>query len=154
MNSPEVEIRWLISANLPRLVEIEACSSQYPWDEEDFRAALRQRNCIGMGAFHGGHLVGHMIYEMYLRGLHVINFCVDPEFRRQGIGTKMCQKLISKLNPQKRVEIIVKADEWHLDTQLFFRSQGFLAVEVLREFYDNKHDAYLMRYCLSSHVKA
>lgn len=154
MDSPEIEIRWLISADLPSVVEIEVGCSRYPWDEEDFRAALRQRNCIGMVTLLRNQIVGHMVYELHLRGIHLINFCVDADFRRQGVGTKMCQKLFSKLNPKKRVEIIVKVDEWHLGTQLFFSALGFQAVEVLRGFYDDGQDAYLMRYCIPTYAEA
>ena len=42
---------------------------------------------------------------------------------------------------------MLEVRETNLDAQLFFRAQGFRAVNVLRDFYeDTTEDAYLMQY--------
>ncbi|HEV3083032.1 MAG TPA: ribosomal-protein-alanine N-acetyltransferase RimI, partial [Gemmataceae bacterium] len=43
--------------------------------------------------------------------------------------------------------------ESNLPAQLFFKSQGFKAVRVLRRYYeDSGEDAYLLQYCLAGDV--
>jgi ribosomal-protein-alanine N-acetyltransferase len=79
--------------------------------------------------------------------LHVLNFSVCPAEKRSKIGTAMVEKLKSKLSRQRRNRVVLEIRETNLDAQLFFRKQGFLALSVLRDFYeDTVEDAYLMQF--------
>ncbi len=142
-----VHIRWMIRRDMPAVLDIEADSFEFPWLEEDFIRCLRQRNCIGMVVEHDEGVVGFMVYELNKTRLHMLNFAVAPEFRRLGVGSQMINKLIGKLSAQRRSRIMLEVRETNLDAQLFFRENGFRAVSVLREYYeDTPEDAYLMQY--------
>lgn len=144
-----LQIRWLIRRDMQDVLEIERESFEFPWSEEDFLCCLRQRNCIGMVAESDDRIVGFMIYELHKSRLHVLNFAVSSEFRRAGVGQKMIQRLVDKLSQQRRKEIVVEVRESNLAAQLFFQSQGFFAISVLRGRYDDTtEDAYIMRYLL------
>lgn len=59
----------------------------------------------------------------------------------------MMEKLVGKLTPERRSQIALEVRETNLPAQLFFRSLGFRAVTVLKDFYqDTTEDAYLMQY--------
>lgn len=140
-------IRWMIRRDMPEVLKIESECFEFPWSEDDFIRCLRQRNCIGMVAEHDDRVVGFMIYELDKTRLHVLNFAVAAGFRRRGVGTQMVAKLVGKLSTQRRTRITLEVRETNLAAQLFFRSSGFRAVRVLREFYeDTPEDAYLMQY--------
>jgi ribosomal-protein-alanine N-acetyltransferase len=142
-----VHIRWMIRRDMPEVLAIEASSFEFPWVEEDFIRCLRQRNCIGMVAEHDDQVVGFMIYELNKNRIQVLNFAVARDFRRRGVGTQMVAKLIGKLSAQRRTRIAMEVRETNLAAQLFFRTAGFRAVSVLRNFYDDTpEDAYLMQY--------
>src|SRR3569623_3731805 len=141
------QIRWMIRRDLAETLEIEAESFEYSWSEEEFIRCLRQRNCIGMVAELDDRVGGFMVYELHKTRLHLLNFCVSREYRRRGIGRKMLQKLTGKLSTQRRTRIMLEVRETNLDAQLFFRAQGFRAVNVLHDFYeDTTEDAYLLQY--------
>ena len=143
----KVQIRWLIRRDMSQVLDIERASFGHAWNEEDFLSCLRQRNCIGMVAEHDDRVVGCMIYELHKSRLHILNFAVDPRWRRQGVGRQMVQKLVGKLSPVRRTRILLEVRETNLAAQLFFRAQGFRAVSVLRSYYDDTpEDAYLMQY--------
>ncbi len=143
----KVQIRWMIRRDMNEVLEIERDSFDFHWTEEDFLCCLRQRNCIGMVAEHAGEVVGFMIYELHKTRLHILNFAVAADFCRSGIGTQMIDKLVSKLSQQRRKEIMLEVRETNLSAQLFFQDQGFLAMGVLRDHYDDsQEDAYLMSY--------
>ena len=145
---PEVlklHIRWMIRRDVPSVVDIESKSFEYLWTEKDFARCLGQRNCIGMVAEYEDDVVGFMIYELHKNRLHLLNFAVAPDYRRQGVGRSMIEKLASKLSADRRTHILLEVRESNLAAQLFFRTLGFRATAVLREFYDNAEDAYLMR---------
>jgi len=142
-----VHIRWMLRRDLAEVQAIERQCFEFPWQEEDFRSCLDQRNCIGMVAEHGDRLVGFMIYEHQRHRIHVLNFAVAPDYQRRGVGTQMLAKLIGKLRSQRRSRIVLEVRETNLAAQLFFRENGFRAVGVLRGFYqDTPEDAYVMQY--------
>lgn len=142
-----VHIRWMIRRDMPEVLDIENCSFEFPWSEEDFIRCLRQRNCIGMVSEHDENVVGFMIYELHKTRLHILNFAVHDDYRRRGVGQQMVGKLISKLSHQRRSRILLEVRETNLMAQLFFRNCGFRAISVLRDFYDDTvEDAYLMEY--------
>jgi ribosomal-protein-alanine N-acetyltransferase len=143
----DVQIRWMIRRDMPEVLEIEHKSFEYAWSEEDFLNCLRQRNCIGMVAEHSERIVGYMVYELLKDQLHILNFATAPWARRQGVGTRLMDKLVGKLAMQRRQEITFEVRETNLPAQLFFKSRGCHAVEVLRGHYaDTDEDAYQMAY--------
>ena len=142
-----VHIRWMIRRDMPEILEIEGLSFEFPWSEEDFVRCLRQRNCIGMVAEHGDRVVGFMIYELHKTRLHILNFAVHPDCRCNHVGLQMVTKLVGKLSHQRRTRILLEVRERNLPAQIFFRTLGFRAISVLRDFYeDTIEDAYLMEY--------
>jgi ribosomal-protein-alanine N-acetyltransferase len=140
-------IRWMIRRDLPFVLNIENASFEFPWTEDEFIRCLRQRDCIGMVAERNEEVAGFMIYELHKNRIHILSFAVHPDYRRQGIGRSMIDKLASKLAYQRRNRIVLEVRETNLDAQLFFRQLGFRATSVLRSFYeDTPEDAFLMQY--------
>ncbi len=140
-------VRWMIRRDMPEVLAIEHAGRDFPWCEEDFLRVLRQRNCIGMVAEYGERLVGFMIYELHRNKLQLLNLATHQEFRRQGVGAQMVAKLVGKLSGQRRTHILLHVRETNLDAQLFLRSQGFRACEVVREHYpDTGEDGFVMQY--------
>jgi ribosomal-protein-alanine N-acetyltransferase len=137
----------MIRRDMREVLEIEQEAFEFPWSDEDFTRCLRQRNCIGMVAEAGDAVVAFMIYELHRNRLHVLNFAVTRSHRRLGVGTRMMQKLIGKLTPDRRSRIVLEVRETNLPAQLFFRTMGFRAISVLKDFYqDTTEDAYLMHF--------
>ena len=109
---------------------------------------MRQRNRIGMVVEDGNdQVVGFMVYTLYKTKVLVENFAVHPAWRRLGVGTQMVAKLISKLSPTRRTRLVIEVHESNLDAQLFWRSQGFKAVSILKNYYTvTDDDCYVFEY--------
>jgi len=140
MNGQEIAMRWMIRSDMDRVICLENNSFDFPWTEDEFIACLRCRNSIGVVAELSGLIVGYMIYELHKTRLHILNFCVDPDYRRQGVGTAMVTKLASKLSLQRRTRIALEVSETNLTAQLFFRANGFRAERILFGRYDSSPD--------------
>jgi ribosomal-protein-alanine N-acetyltransferase len=146
-----IHVRWMIRRDMSEVITIEQEAFEFPWSEEDFTRCLRQRNCIGMVAELADSVVAFMIYELHRSRLHMLNFAVLRSHRRLGIGTQMMEKLVAKLTPDRRGRIALEVRETNLPAQIFFRSLGFRATSVLKDFYrDSTEDAYLMQYSLEA----
>lgn len=149
------EIRWMIRTDMPSVLTIEELSYENPWSEEEFIRVLRNRNVIGMSIENNDCVVGYMIYEIHENRLHLLNIAVHPKHRRNGVGKALVEKLQSKLCVERRNRITCEVRETNVDAQLFMRSQGFRAIRVLRDFYDDiTEDAYLMQYRVNSDQRA
>ncbi len=151
----QIQVRWMIRRDMPEVLEIEQGSFEFPWSEEDFTYCLRQRNCIGMVAEMAESVVAFMIYELHRTRLHVLNFAVRRSHRRLGIGRQMVDRLIGKLSPERRDRILLEVRERNLPAQLFFRESGFMAISVLKDFYqDSTEDAYQMQFLAPAAVES
>ncbi len=150
--SLRVYIRWMIQRDVSEVLQIESASFSSPWTRDDLLWCLRNRNCLGFVAEQGERVVGFMIYELGDEELHILNFAVHPAFRRLGVGKQMVAKLVSKLSSHRRTRLTLDVRESNLPAQLFFSSQGFKALRVLRSFYedpDSMEDAYSFEYQLA-----
>ena len=145
----ETYIRWITPKDCPIVLEIENNCFEFAWTEEEFTRCLRQRNCICMVAEKDNEVVGFMIYELHANRIHLLNFAVHEDHRRQGVGKSMVSKLLDKLSHEYRNRIMLEVSETNLVAQLFFKAMGFRATFILKEFYDDqdtKEDAYLMEH--------
>jgi ribosomal-protein-alanine N-acetyltransferase len=141
----------MIRRDMQEVLTIEKEAFEFPWSDEDFTRCLRQRNCIGMVAEMSDSVVAFMIYELHRSRLHMLNFAVLRSHRRLGIGTQMMRKLVAKLAPERRSRIVLEVRETNLPAQIFFRSLGFRALSVLKDYYqDTAEDAYLMQFGLEA----
>lgn len=139
----DVHIRWMIIADAESVLDIERRCFEHPWREGDFVRCLRQRNCIGKVAEKGDRVVGFVVYELYPKQISIIKFAVHPEEQRLGVGSELVRHLVRK--PRKlRTRIAVVVAETNLIAQQFFKSRGFMATVVLRDYDDVVEDDYLM----------
>ena len=142
-----VSIRWMIRVDLDFVLAIEKDSFSEPWTRDEFVDALRQRGCIGMVCEVGDEVAVYMLYELHKNRLRVINFAIAPKYRRNGYGKAMVDKLVAKMNYQLRSRITLEIRETNLPAQLFWKSQGFRAVTILRDWYeDTTESAIVMQY--------
>jgi ribosomal-protein-alanine N-acetyltransferase len=137
----------MLRRDLPAVLEIEQEAFEFARREEDFLQLLRPRNVLGMVAEVDNRVRGFMVYELQKSRLHLLNFAVGREDRRQGLGRQLVEKLKGKLKGNRHTSAVLEVRESNLTAQLFWRSCGFRCVNVLRNFYeDTQEDAYLMRY--------
>lgn len=148
-NQLTCHIRWMIRRDMPEIMQIEEKCFTIAWTEEDFLNALRQRQIIGMIAEWGDKILGYMVYELHKDKLNILNFAVDPKYKRHTIGTQMINKLKSKLTSYRRTSLTAAVRESNLDAQLFFKKQSFKCVKILNRYY-NEEDGYKFKYKLEN----
>ena len=146
-----VHVRWMIRRDIPEVLAIEADLFENHWDEEDFLRVLRERNCIGVVEECDDRVVAFIVYELHTTRLQILNFAVQRELHRRGMGRVMIEGMIRKLAPQRRARLVLKIRETNLDAQMFFRAMVFRAMSVLKGFYDDSdEDAYVFQFRLGN----
>jgi len=146
-----LRFRWMKRKDVDAVLAIARNNHPQPMTDEDFLGALRRRNRIAQVAVDNGQIVGYMLYELEKNRIRLLSLVVRQSARRQAIGRKLIEHLISKLQENRRTKIVCRVAERNLDAQLFLRSLQFKAAAILRH-YDpvSGDDAYLMRYRVNS----
>ncbi len=152
-NAMKVEtyhIRWMIRRDYLQVLTIENdCFGELAWSEDDFLNVLSDRDNIGMVVEADGLVVGYVVYRLRHQELRILNLGVCLNFRFHGVGRRIIETLVSKLNYKHRTMIRCFIPESNLDAQLFFRSLGFEAISILKQpFAGSAEDGYEFRYMI------
>lgn len=119
--------RWMIRRDIPQVQAIDTHSFHLPWDEDDFLARLRQRNCVGVVAERNERIIGYMVYDLYPSHIQLTRLATHPNMRLRGVGRGMTRYLCNKL-AHHRGKIAVEFSEAGLETAApFFGRCGFNA---------------------------
>ena len=136
LTKQDTHIRWLIRRDLEKVVEIDGV-----WNREDFIQRLRCRRIIGLVLEYKDEVIGFIVYELQKPYLNILRLAVDQEAQRMGFGTDLINRLKSKLSHERRNRLSIYVEDTNLATQLFLRSNGFLATQIIG-------DEYLMEFFL------
>lgn len=123
-----VHVRWAIRSDLNLIMAVERASFAAPyWSLRDYLALWRDRSTVFLVAEHEVSIVGFLIYRLAHPGVQLLNLAVRPELRRRGIGSLL---LAHSLRFDRDHLTAIVAEE-NLEAQLFFRSVGFRAIEII-----------------------
>jgi ribosomal-protein-alanine N-acetyltransferase len=156
LKTSNLEFRWMIRKDFPEVINIENTSQLDPWSNKQLFGVLGKKHTIGLVATlkdeNKNKIVGYVIYELQKQRFDLQRFAVHHKYRRKGIGKLLIEKIVKKphssINKRKEIHIVLR--ETNLEAQLFFKSQKFKAIEVLRQnFEDTQEDGYLMRLALT-----
>ncbi len=141
---PIVEIRRLIYADLPQVIEIERRAFPTPWSLAMFVLELSKPSGICLAASIEGRLVGYVICSRYETVWHVMNVAVDPDRWRQGVASALLTDLYARVgDPEARFTLEVRRSNDVAIT--LYERDGFRAAGIRRRYYqDNGEDAVIM----------
>ena len=130
-------LRRMAAVDLPEVMEIEQLSFRNPWTVEEFRAAYHNSLLIKTVAEYRADIVGYIVYATRRATADIINLAVHPSILRRHIGSYLLDSI--RARPK-----LVTADvsEANLEGQLFFRSRGYRATEVIRSKSSDGSAAY------------
>lgn len=145
--SSEDELMKVIEINMATLPE------HYPhffWYEhyqlwrDIFLVALVGEEIVGYNMCRIEHGIGHIKRGIVKQG-HVVSIAVLPDYRHRGIATAL---MVDAMNTMKEK---YKASEVYLEVRVsnepaikLYEKLGFRKVKVLRKYYMDGEDAYLM----------
>ena len=147
----EVLVCGMTDADMPGVVKIARASYDNPPSEDDFLDSLRRHNRLGYVAkTQKRGISGYVLLEGTRRSFHILDLAVHPDDRRSGVGLAIVQTLVQRMTATGRKKIVAEVRDRNLPAHLFFKSCGFRAVEVYREYCigpnDELEDAYVFQW--------
>ncbi|WP_210492630.1 ribosomal protein S18-alanine N-acetyltransferase [Patulibacter sp. SYSU D01012] len=149
-----VAIQRLTFADMPQVLAIERRSYRAPWSLAMFvletakpgglSVAARAFAAGARGSASGVALVGYSVVSRYDDAFHVMNVCVDPNRRREGIARSMLEHVIVQAGgDEARLTLEVRPS--NTGARRLYDELGFLAVGTRRRYYrDDGEDALIM----------
>ena len=130
-------IGFTFSREIPKILEIEQESFENPWSAEDFQDNLATKNILSKTYREDGIVKGFMIYEWFPKiKIKILKLAVAPEYRGNGIGTKLVEKIKEKAN-QGNLKVTLDSTYLIVKASGFFESQGF-GISVNPDYVDPK----------------
>lgn len=159
-------VRSANKKDLEKILEIEKNSFDYPWPKRAFKWNIGDEGCIFLVSEEEELVVGFIIASLdpmpiihninkvlkvlglegrFERVAHIQNLAVDPQFRRKGVASKLLNKSIEICSKKhiKHIRLEVRTNNQRAVS--FYESHGFKRVKLLRSYYENGDDAYLMK---------
>lgn len=146
MEKRAVEFKALREEHIDPIVEIEKVSFAAPWSRESFFQELyHNEKAIYLVALHGEKVIGYGGFWKILDEGHITNIAIHPDFRGQGIGSKLIDTLITTAKNRGIQSITLEVRKSNQIAQNLYIKHGFISVGTRKNYYeDNREDAVIM----------
>lgn len=140
-------VRRLVMADLPSVLAIERASYDFPWSEGIFRDCLR----VGYRGFAavdlGGNLMGYALLSVAVGDAHVLNLCVGPEYRRQGVASQLLAQMTRQARRERADTLLLEVRPSNEGAIALYEGLGFNQVGLRKRYYpavNGREDALLL----------
>lgn len=138
--------RIMSTEDLPFMLAIERQSYLYPWSEGIFRDCLRVGyHCRVMEV--AGSIAGYAVSSVAVKEAHILNLCIHPQLRRQGLGRRLLDYVIDESRELGADTLFLEVRQSNQAAIQLYRDHGFDEIGVRKNYYpaDNgKEDALMM----------
>jgi ribosomal-protein-alanine N-acetyltransferase len=133
-------------ADLPAVMEIEQQSYPHPWTQLIFADCLR----AGYSCWVAGRqdaIVAYGIISVAVGESHLLNICVRPEARQQGVGRKLLRHLVSIARRHGAEVIFLEVRPSNAAARALYDEEGFNELGNRRDYYpdgEGREDALIL----------
>lgn len=142
-----MEIRRLSLQDLDAIVAIENAVYPTPWSRSMFAGELAKPSSLSIGAFDpgAGGLVAYLVVSRYVDAWHIMNVAVQPEYRRQGVASRLLDELFELTSGDPRRGYTLEVRVSNTTAIGLYERFGFEPSGFRRGYYtDNREDALIM----------
>ncbi len=146
MSPSEPYFRDMRLSDLRQVMAIERASFPTPWSHFAFIHEIYQnRNAEYVVAVVDGHIAGYSGMWVMAGEAHITNLAVDPDLRRQGLGTALLEEMVRRARHMGCTHITLEVRKSNELAQALYRKLGFSAEGVRPGYYsDTAEDAIIM----------
>lgn len=123
--------------DIQRLVEIEAECFSAPFKETDFLNIYESEISNVLVAKFGEKVAGHVSFTVIIDECQIMNFAVDPIFRRMGIADMLMESLISYAKEKGVTKYFLEVRESNLPAISLYKKHGFTEVGISKNHFSS-----------------
>jgi len=138
----------MTEADLPAVLAIERRTYSYPWTEGIFRDCMRVGyQCRALER--DGEIQSYGIISVAAGESHILNICVQPTLRRQGLGRRMLDYLMDEARRCGAETMLLEVRVSNAAAIHMYQQAGFNEIGHRPNYYparDGREDALLMAF--------
>jgi len=143
---PGATIRSMTHDDLALVSDIERRSYAYPWSHGVFRdCLLAGYHCLVLER--GGRVTGYGILSIAAGEAHILNLCVDPNYRGHGYGERLLDAILLQARTARVREIFLEVRPSNQTALALYRKKGFHQIANRPAYYqaaEGREDAAVL----------
>lgn len=144
--NPPTTIRAMEHDDLSMVSDIERRSYEFPWSHGVFRdCLLAGYHCMVFE--YGGRVAGYGILSIAAGEAHILNLCVDPNYRAHGYGERLLDAILAQSRAANVREIFLEVRPSNRTALALYRKKGFHKVARRPAYYqasEGREDAAVL----------
>lgn len=141
-------IRSMNELDLPWVNQTESLAYAFPWREQGFVKVLDDGLCY-VFCDEQDQLMGYACFQTILDELHLLNFCIAPNFQGRGLGGQTLLSLLERFVDSQYSVVFLEVRTSNSAAKHLYQKLGFKVDGVRANYYrceNSKEDAILMSY--------
>lgn len=139
-------IRKMNLGDVSAIAELEKLCFSDPWSENSIASEIENPLSYWLVAEMDGVVVGYVGSQTVLDASDMMNLAVSPDYRRQGIGQALLNALVSHLQQNKVIALLLEVRVSNTPAIALYESLGFVQVGRRPKYYHNpREDALILR---------
>lgn len=134
MAEPPSTIRDMTHNDLAMVSDIERRSYEFPWSHGVFRdCLLAGYQCTVL--IRDERVSGYGILSAADGEAHILNLCIEPEFRALGYGERMLDEMLYRARAASVRQIFLEVRPTNSEALSLYRKKGFHQIAARRAYY-------------------
>jgi ribosomal-protein-alanine N-acetyltransferase len=141
-----VHIRTMVRDDLPLISDIERRSYDFPWNHGVFRDCLLAGYCC-IVIERGDLVVGYGILSIAAGEAHILNLCVDPDYRQLDYGKRLLDEIMMRARQAEVAEMFLEVRPSNEHAIALYQKIGFRQVACRPAYYqarEGREDAAVL----------
>jgi ribosomal-protein-alanine N-acetyltransferase len=145
MGDPDLTIRQMLSADIPRVAAVEDACFTTPWSEQSFYAEIQHRDSSAKVAEVGGAIIGYVCIRRVLDEWHLHDLAVTHAHRRRGVATRLLAAAEEEMRTAGGRLLFLEVRVSNHAGRAFYERRGFKVTGIRKRYYQHPdEDAVLM----------
>lgn len=141
-----MEIIKMNESHVSQIAQLEQLCFSDAWSENSIRSELTNPLSLWLVAVDGDRVAGYIGSQTVLGWADMMNLCVSPDYRRQGIGEKLTMELERQLREEKVECLTLEVRVSNAPAITLYEKLGFTQVGKRPRYYEKpREDALILR---------
>lgn len=131
-----LRLRPMLKTDLPMVYQLERQCQAYPWPIWFFRRQLNTASCWVL--VQDSRIIGFGIFRRARSWAHIMNMCVAPDFRLQGLGRRIMLHLLELARRQYATRAWLEVHITNEAAILLYQKLGFRKKMIRKRYYTTR----------------
>lgn len=146
-------IRAMSHDDLAHITDIERRSYEYPWSHGVFRDCLLA-DYVTIVLVAEEKILSYGILSVAAGEAHILNLCVDPDYRHFGYGERLLNEILSRARLANVKQVLLEVRPSNKAAITLYKKKGFCQIAKRPAYYqahDGREDAQVLALKLGLH---